>query len=436
MFMCAADIGRVMEKQTSICESAAETGTEAEDGRDKWLPSRRGMLKLTGGGLGAMVTGGTLLGSASAATTGGNCVQVDFVTGTSPINDLSSAKYVDGNRLIEAQWGETVNNDTEGETTNRSANTDCTVTVDSSVSIDFSNNTASVTYTVTNCSNNNQDLMLVSYESPCNNAASTGGKWDASNADQQEVFDTNKQSGVGNVTNTITVDVPPLTAGAPQRSNAEAYFSLDQNSLPATNELNGDDTTYPYTNPSPGATGQSGTAFDFDGDPDDDGDGDAFNYPSQGIDYSGSSDWTTALWINPDSIPSWGSVTLWRPRDYNMWFAIYGSNEPEDGITLGKWDNSNKTQTLSAGTPATDEWTHVAVVSDTNASDQYHIYFDGDQKASGDLGEPGGKGNSNMIGGNTNNNGKDYFDGQIDEVYVYSAALSNSEVSELYNTAT
>ena len=151
-------------------------------------------------------------------------MQADFVTGTSQINDLSSAKYNDGDRLIEAQWAETVNNDTEGEETNRSANTDCTVTVDSSVSIDFSNNTASVTYTVTNCGGNNQDLMLVSYESPCNNAAGSGGKWDPSNADQQEVFDTNKQSGVGNVTNTITVDVPPLTAGAPQRSNAEAYY--------------------------------------------------------------------------------------------------------------------------------------------------------------------------------------------------------------------
>jgi hypothetical protein len=40
-----------------------------------------------------------------------------------------------------------------------------------------------------------------------------------------------------------------------------------------------------------------------------------------------------------------------------------------------------------------------------------------------------------MIGANSfkDNN---YFDGQIDEVYIYSAALSDSEVNSLYTTAT
>ena len=69
IFICAADINLIMEKQNSSGESAVETGTEADDGRDTWLPSRRGILKLTGGGLGAMAAGGTLLGSASALPT-------------------------------------------------------------------------------------------------------------------------------------------------------------------------------------------------------------------------------------------------------------------------------------------------------------------------------------------------------------------------------
>jgi len=434
MFMCAAGDDLIMEKQNSSGESAVETGTEADDGRDTWLPSRRGMLKLTGGGLGAMATGGTLLGSASAATAGDNCVQADFVTGTSPINDLSTTQYVDNSRLIEAQWGEAVNHDEEGEETTRSANTDCgsVSTNTGGVAINTNNYTAEVTFSLSNCGGNTEDLLLVSYESPCNGAASNGGQWDPSNADQQSVFDTESVSGLGDTTDrTLTVDVPPLTANAPQRSNAEAYFSLDQSSLPATNELNGTDTTT-VGDPTPGASGageQTGTAFDFDGT------GDALNYPSQGIDYSGSSDWTTSLWINPDSIPGGGSVTLWRPRAYNMWFALYADSEPEDGITLGEYDGSTKTNTLSAGTPATDAWTHVTVVYDTNASDQYKIYFDGTQEASGNIGDPAGKGNKNMIGGMTNG-GTDYFDGQIDEVYIYSAALSSTEVSELYNTAT
>ena len=41
----------------------------------------------------------------------------------------------------------------------------------------------------------------------------------------------------------------------------------------------------------------------------------------------------------------------------------------------------------------------------------------------------------NAIGGHALDP-KNYFNGQMDEVYAYSAALSDSEVADLYNTAT
>ena len=85
-------------------------------------------------------------------------------------------------------------------------------------------------------------------------------------------------------------------------------------------------------------------------------------------------------------------------------------------------------------TPATGEWTHIAVVSDTSADEQYQIYVDGTQEASGNMGDPVDSDEANAIGGHALKD-QNYFNGQIDEVYAYSVALSDSEVNDLYNTA-
>jgi hypothetical protein len=232
---------------------------------------------------------------------------------------------------------------------------------------------------------------------------------------------------------------PALPSGAPQRSNAEAYFSLNQDSLPATNELNGEDTTNPdpdtgndtTNDPTPGVDGQAGTAFDFDGDED------HIEYSNLGIDYSGSADWTTSLWINPDSIPDSGEVSPWHPRGQNdIWLGLWNNGE----ITLGTFNfDDSVTRVFSGAQLGTDSWTHITVVSDTSdasSDEQYKIYFDGSLEASSNLPDPADQGANNVIGGKPLPFNQDYFDGQIDEVYIYSAALSSTEVSELYNTAT
>jgi len=248
--------------------------------------------------------------------------------------------------------------------------------------------------------------------------------------------DTNTSTPTDTPTPTETPVNPALPSGAPQRSNAEAYFSLNQDSLPATNELNGEDTTNPdpdtgndtTNDPTPGVDGQAGTAFDFDGDED------HIEYPNLGIDYSGSADWATSLWINPDSIPSSGEVSLWHPRGQNdVWLGLHNNGE----IFLGTYNGTDGVTRLFSGvTVATGEWIHVAIVSDTNASNQYRIYANGSPEATGDLPDPADEGANNVIGGKPLPFNSDYFDGQMDEVYIYSAALSSTEVSSLYNTAT
>jgi hypothetical protein len=83
----------IIDGNMSSEDSHETESTEAKDESGGLMPSRRGVMKLTGGGLGAMAVGGSLLGTASAADGNDiNCVQVDFVTGSTAL-DLDSSTY-------------------------------------------------------------------------------------------------------------------------------------------------------------------------------------------------------------------------------------------------------------------------------------------------------------------------------------------------------
>jgi hypothetical protein len=190
-------------------ENPGKPDSNDTDHSDLLDSTRRGALKLAGAGIGAVSVGGTLLGSATAATTDGDCVQVDFVTGTSEITDLSTGTYSDSGRLLAYQWAETVNNDTTGESGNRTSKTDsCTINA-SGPTIDFAAGTASVDYTLSSC-NGDQDLLLVSYRSSCNGDASNPG-WDPANADQQTVYDTATATTQSDGSLTVDLDGIPTT---------------------------------------------------------------------------------------------------------------------------------------------------------------------------------------------------------------------------------
>jgi hypothetical protein len=79
---------------------------------------------------------------------------------------------------------------------------------------------------------------------------------------------------------------------------------------------------------------------------------------------------------------------------------------------------------------ATDEWTHIAVVSDTSADEQYQIYVDGTQEASSNMGDPADSDRVNTIGGHALDP-KNYFDGQMDDIRLYGRALSADEIGQL-----
>jgi len=399
--------------------------------------NRRNTMKAAGASAGAMVGGSTLLGSATAETAGGNCVQVDFVTGTSAINDLSSTTYVDNSRLIEAQWAEMVDNDVEGEKTTRTASTNCgSVTVTSSVSIEFSNDTADVTFDVQNCGGNTEDLLLVSYESPCNGAAGSGGQWDPANADQQSVFDTASASGLGNSTgNTLTVDVPPLRAGVPQRGNAVIYRPFDTtdgiNCIEGSGSVVGENDNGGSINKSAsGVNASTNDAFDLTPQ--------YGLYSDQGYPINGSNA-TIACWFNFETpltdfcrILQVGGTNSDHPTDgYDV--EMDGSNNPK----LVPWSNDTIGDTATVSGTSSGNWYFVVVAAgDASSEIRMHV-FDTNSELSGspvsvsDAGR-GQTGNEFLqIGAGDGN----YFNGRIEEIYGFSTALTSNEVDSLYNNS-
>jgi hypothetical protein len=177
-----------------------------------------------------------------------------------------------------------------------------------------------------------------------------------------------------------------------------------------------------------GAAGKIDEAFDFDGD------GDYVHVPNLEVAYDGSADWTASLWINPDTLPTESdrdASHLWHPRGQNdLWVQV----DENDNVELGTWDGDSVDELVSGVTVAAGEWTHVCVVSDTSADDQYRIFLDGTEEASGNLTAPVSKSDTNVIGGQHSGPfTRHYFDGRIDDVRIYDRALSDTEVGGLYN---
>ena len=398
--------------------------------------SRRGMMKLAGGGLGAMAVGGTLVGSATAETADGNCVQVDFVTGTTELSDLSSSTYSDDGRLIKAQWGETVDNETEGETTTRTpSSTFCDITVDSGPTIDFSAETATVNYSLSNCGGA-QDLLLVSYESPCNGAAASGGTWDPTNAGQQTVFDTDKVTT--QTDGSLTVDVPPLPAGVPQRGNAVGYVPLDGSSLPAKNCITAADVTVPSDKgtPSPGGTGVSSNtndAFSFDLSTDD----------TLGTDSLPINDTqaTVGAWFRFSSRDDF--TRPYEARDGiqtdGAWLVIFNGANDDIGLVVPGQSNITTYSSSELISLSPDKWYFIVTVLEDFDNSRLTVY---DESGLVDSVDYSGTRTDNRSGSTskpldmmgTVTEGRS-ITGRMDEVFVYSTALTPSEVDTLYNNS-
>jgi hypothetical protein len=159
-------------------------------------------MKLAGAAAGASFVGGSLVDTASAATGDHDGVQVDLVTGFSPNQDLGSTTYSSEGRLVNWEWGERYGN--TGEDENKEPKSDTLdVTTDNGIEFDFGTNTATVNYNLSG-SGGDQDLLLVSYDSPISDSSNPG--WDPTTASDQEIYDYAHVSTQSD--GSLTVDIP------------------------------------------------------------------------------------------------------------------------------------------------------------------------------------------------------------------------------------
>jgi hypothetical protein len=412
------DVFGVMQSNRDDTESSAgESGLLTQ--------SRRGVLKLTGGGLGAMAVGGTLVESASAAVTSNSvekCLQVDFVTGTSTETDLSTTTYSDNGRLINWRWGEVDGN--TGEDDNKETKNDtCDITTDNGVEFDFGAGTATVNYNLSNCGGD-QDLLLVSYEAPCNGSPPNPA-WDPANADQQTVFDSATATTQSN--GSLTVNIPSKVA----------YYSLDESSLPPSNAVTGTDASVTGS-PTTGENGIKNTAFGFDesGSNDRDTTTDALT-SGQNLPLNGS-EATVGAWFRYTTKEDFARVyqigsTVNETPTSGGWDVEFDSNT--DDLKLVTWTSANSGTANSSGTItlASDTWYFAVGVVD--GSDGTMYVFDQNGELSASPVTTSGRdqtGNEPLIlmGGDNSDAA-----GRMDEVYALSTALSASEVTTLYNNS-
>jgi hypothetical protein len=139
---------------------------------------------------------------------------------------------------------------------------------------------------------------------------------------------------------------------------------------------------------------------------------------------------TVSAWIKPSiSITSsFGYLGIVNKGRVTAWSFGHGGGNNDLDVRF----NNTEVAATANNVYSPNVWTQVAFSYDKNAgSDQVKIYVNGVQTATGTYSTAIGT-NSNKIAIGVEQDGGDYWPGAIDEVRVYSRALSASEVQQLY----
>ncbi|MBE4581410.1 DUF6701 domain-containing protein [Vibrio navarrensis] len=141
---------------------------------------------------------------------------------------------------------------------------------------------------------------------------------------------------------------------------------------------------------------------------------------------------TVSAWVYPTSRPASGSLYTIVSKDTNYEFHLDSA-----GHVFWYWQRSNGSANslTTTETIPLDTWSHITIRYDNSlpGNQRQKIYINGVAVKSGN--------DSNSLRTNTLNLeiGRDYnfdsrsFDGRIDEVAIYSRALSDSQILDLYN---
>ena len=136
---------------------------------------------------------------------------------------------------------------------------------------------------------------------------------------------------------------------------------------------------------------------------------------------------SVSFWINADSVTTYGMMFSYGTSSSNSAFAISWDNTNAK-IIVGKFGgNANS---ASSSTISTGSWNHIVVTFDGSSTIKY--YLNGSADGTATLSGINTVVNEFRIGEHLNGwSGANFFDGKIDEVAVWNAELSASDVAKL-----
>lgn len=209
-------------------------------------------------------------------------------------------------------------------------------------------------------------------------------------------------------------------------TNLVSYWKLDESSGNAADSIGsntGANTGVTYT------TGKinNGAVFDSATDLLDCGTNSSLNLTSS---------YTIAGWLKPSSLPTSGNQAVWVARESGGgYYASLYNNGGTQYLRLVNQNGANNSITDIAYSLSTSVFTHVAWVYDDTA-DTMTLYINGASQGTGTskIYSPGSVTTNFYIG--TYLSSVLPYSGMIDELGIWSRALSSTEVSYLYNSGT
>lgn len=202
-------------------------------------------------------------------------------------------------------------------------------------------------------------------------------------------------------------------------TNLVAYWRMEGNSNDSKGSYNGSDTAVTY-----------GTSYGIFNQ------GANFNGSSSIIDVSSvpsiSSNVSFCAWIKPSSISSGEkSILTIHVNSYSNYFytLTYFNNAGTISLVFAKFDGTNNPVVSYTVTLPTTSWSFICGVKDGS---NLYLYLNGSKVGTTTDTTTSTPTYTNINIGGENGKSK-WFDGNIDDVAIFSRALSSTEVSNLYN---
>lgn len=212
------------------------------------------------------------------------------------------------------------------------------------------------------------------------------------------------------------------------------HWKLNEASGPTAVDSSASANNATYVNSPTPTTGQFSNALDFSGNTGANATNDRVTIPdpASGVLDFGTNSFSYGLWVY---------VTA-TAGNYDMPWAKGGGSVTSPGYDMefgaGSWTSyicdgdECHTRNLS-GSPILNSWTHILVVVDRTAA-LHRVYVNGALATSGAIpGTFGTVSNTRPVNIGSGNLGSNPFLGAIDDVRVYSRALTANEASSLYN---